>query len=77
MGGYPYGYLPIFTGVFMAIYKCLLSGNTVEFVLPHDIESMKGHSGYIRIDEEEKEKEERVNIPFMAPKKKAGRPKKS
>jgi len=61
----------------MAIYRCKLSGNTVEFVLPHDIESMKGHEGYVRIDQEEKEEEARVNIPFMAPKKKLGRPKKS
>lgn len=62
----------------MALYKCLQSGNIVEFVLPHDIESMKGHSGYVRIDVEEKqESQERVNIPFLAPKAKVGRPRKS
>lgn len=59
----------------MAVFKCLQSGNLVEFVLPHDIESMKGHAGYIRIDAEEKEPEQRVNIPMLPPKKKPGRPK--
>ena len=55
----------------MAIFKCLQSGNTVEFVLPHDIESMKGHAGYVRIDvSEPKESEERVNILITPPKKK-------
>jgi|DEB3_MinimDraft_2_1074329.scaffolds.fasta_scaffold08254_3 hypothetical protein len=37
----------------MAVYRCLQSGNTVEFTLSHDIKSMEGHSGYVRIDEEE------------------------
>lgn len=59
----------------MAVFKCLQSGNLVEFVLPHDIESMKGHAGYVRIDAEEKEQEQRVNIPMLPPKKKPGRPK--
>lgn len=59
----------------MAVFKCLQSGNLVEFVLPHDIESMKGHAGYVRIDTEEKEPEQRVNIPMLPPKKKPGRPK--
>ena len=61
----------------MALYKCLQSGNTVEFVLPHDIESMKGHAGYVRIDEEKQEPQERVNIPFLAHKVKVGRPRKT
>lgn len=61
----------------MAVYKCLQSGNTVEFVLPHDIESMKGHAGYVRIDQEQQDPQERVNIPFLAPKVKVGRPRKT
>jgi len=36
----------------MATFKCLQSGQTVTFENQHDIDSMKGHSGYIRIDEE-------------------------
>jgi hypothetical protein len=60
----------------MAVFKCLQSGNTVEFVLPHDIESMKGHAGYVRIDQEQQDPQERVNIPFLAPKVKVGRPRK-
>ena len=61
----------------MAVFKCLQSGNTVEFVLPHDIESMKGHAGYVRIDQEQQDPQERVNIPFLAPKVKVGRPRKT
>jgi hypothetical protein len=60
----------------MAVFKCLQSGNIVEFVLPHDIESMKGHAGYVRIDQEQQDTQERVNIPFLAPKVKVGRPRK-
>jgi hypothetical protein len=37
----------------MAVFRCLQSGQTVEFILPHDINSMAGHAGYIRIDEPE------------------------
>ena len=61
----------------MALYKCLQSGNTVEFVLPHDIESMKGHARYVRVDQEQQDTQERVNIPFLAPKVKVGRPRKT
>ena len=61
----------------MALFKCLQSGNTVEFVLPHDIESMKGHAGYVRVDQEQQDTQERVNIPFLAPKVKVGRPRKT
>lgn len=57
----------------MATFRCLASGNTVSFTYTHDIESMKGHSGYIRIDEPEKEEEERP-LPMTAPVKKPGRP---
>lgn len=35
----------------MATYKCLQSGNTVTFTEQHDIDSMKGHSGYVLVEE--------------------------
>lgn len=63
----------------MAVYRCLQSGNTVEFILPHDIESMKGHSGYVRIDEEEEEvvNEDRTDTSFTPTNSKPkGRPRK-
>jgi hypothetical protein len=58
----------------MATYRCLASGNTVTFTLPHDIESMKGHSGYVMIDEPEQE--ETRPLPMMPPQqvKRPGRP---
>jgi hypothetical protein len=66
----------------MAVFRCLLSNNTVEFTLPHDIESMKGHSGYVRIDEVENEEdvnEERTDTSFTpnTSKPKMGRPRKA
>ena len=42
----------------MATFKCLQSGQTVTFTQPHDIESMKNHAGYVRIDEEPVENQE-------------------
>lgn len=68
----------------MAVYRCLQSGNTVEFTLPHDIESMKGHSGYERIDVKQEGVNEdvmttRFNPVFQSTsqKGKPGRPRKS
>lgn len=70
----------------MATYKCLASGNLVSFTLDHDIETMKTHSGYVRVDlveEPIEKKEERLptpnrivmgNIPVMT--KRPGRPRK-
>lgn len=63
----------------MATYRCLASGNTVTFTLPHDIESMKGHGGYVRIDDEAQAPEfdpnkQREDTPFTAPPKRVGRP---
>lgn len=58
----------------MATYRCLVSGNTVTFTYTHDIESMKGHAGYIRIDEPEPKEEEDRPLPMTAPVKKPGRP---
>ena len=37
----------------MATFRCLQSGNTVTFTLEHDINSMEGHQGYVKLDEEE------------------------
>ena len=37
----------------MATFKCLASGNLVTFVHQVDIDSMKGHEGYVRVDIEE------------------------
>ena len=64
----------------MATFRCLQSGNTVSFTLQHDIDSMKGHQGYVRIDEQEEvtiESEVRTDTPFMPPVvRRMGRPKK-
>lgn len=51
-----------------ATFKCLTSGNTVTFTEQVDIDSMKGHPEYIRIDTETPKVE-----PVATPKK-AGRP---
>jgi len=56
----------------MATFRCLQSGNTVSFTLQHDIDSMKGHQGYVRIDEQEVPDipdEVRTDTPFMPPRK--------
>lgn len=60
----------------MATFRCLASGNTVTFTYTHDIESMKGHSGYVRIDEPEQKEEHRA-LPMTPPVKKLGRPPKA
>lgn len=36
-------------------FKCLASGQTVTFVHQVDIDSMKGHSGYEEVKEEQQE----------------------
>jgi len=63
----------------MATFRCLQSGNTVSFTYQHDIDSMKGHQGYVRIDEPEVtiESETRTDTAFRAPViKRMGRPRK-
>jgi len=55
----------------MATFKCLQSGTLITFTYQHDIDSMKGHEGYVRVDEVETPVE-----PEPAPVKKMGRPKK-
>ena len=59
----------------MATFKCLTSGQTVTFVYQHDIDSMKGHQGYVRIDEEVV-KEQVQPLELTPPPKKMGRPRK-
>lgn len=60
----------------MATFKCLQSGNTITFTQKHDIDSMEGHAGYVRVDEKPAEPEVRP-LPMIAPPKKMGRPRKS
>ncbi len=61
----------------MATFKCLTSGQTVTFIYQHDIDSMKGHQGYVRIDVAEGQQEETpVAINLTPPAKRMGRPRK-
>lgn len=57
----------------MAKFRCLASGNIVEFTQQVDIDSMEGHDGYEWVNEEE-ELEEEVPVPT---KKRMGRPPKN
>lgn len=41
----------------MATFRCLQSGHTVTFTYQHDIDSMKGHQGYVLVEEEKKQDE--------------------
>jgi len=66
----------------MATFKCLQSGNTVTFTLQHDIDSMKGHQGYVLVDDDGNElpsdfDSEKKHINLIAPAKKLGRPRKA
>jgi hypothetical protein len=36
----------------MAKYKCIASGNVIEFTDQVDIDSMVGHEGYIKLEDE-------------------------
>jgi len=63
----------------MATYRCIQSGNTVTFTLAHDIETMKGHGGYVLVDEQNVEiavEPENKELPLTAPAKRMGRPRK-
>ena len=51
-----------------ATFKCLISGQTVTFTHQVDIDSMKGHPDYERVEDE--------SLVEETPVKKAGRPKK-
>lgn len=35
----------------MVTFRCLQSGNTVTFTLQQDIDSMRGHTGYVRVND--------------------------
>ena len=54
-----------------ATFKCLLSGQTVTFIHQVDIDSMKGHPDYERVEDAPEV------VAEEAPVKKAGRPKKT
>ena len=65
----------------MAIFRCLQTGNTVSFTYQHDIDSMRGHQGYVRVDEPEVtiESETRTDTafaPVIPTIKRMGRPRK-
>jgi len=73
---------PLFFGVFMATFRCLASGNTVTFTLQHDIDSMRGHGGYVLVDEQGEQvlvQEASKELPMTAPTpvKRMGRPRKA
>ena len=54
----------------MATYRCLASGNTVTFTQQHDIDSMRGHGGYILVDEQGEEillQPESKELPMTPP----------
>lgn len=36
----------------MAKFKCILSGNIIEFTQQVDIDSMVGHEGYVKVEDE-------------------------
>ena len=72
---------PISFKGFMATFRCLQTGNTVSFTYQHDIDSMRGHQGYVRVDEPEVtiESETRTDTafaPVMPTIKRMGRPRK-
>lgn len=59
----------------MAKFRCLASGNIVEFTQQVDIDSMEGHAGYEWVDEEDESDEE---VATQEPvKKRMGRPPKN
>ena len=65
----------------MATFRCLQSGNTVTFTLPHDIASMEGHTGYVLLDDEgeafpQEPEAMRDDVAFVPISRKRGRPRK-
>jgi len=63
----------------MAVFRCLQSGQMVTFNQPHDIDSMKGHAGYVRIDESKTLDDNDEHLIVMQPpeaQKRPGRPRK-
>ena len=49
----------------MAIFKCVQTGNTVEFNLEHDIRTMRQHPEYTEVIEEVKQEEKPVKKPVV------------
>jgi len=49
----------------MALFKCLQTGNTVEFNLEWDIIQMKAHPDYEEVVEEVKQEEKPVKKPAV------------
>jgi hypothetical protein len=41
----------------MAKFKCIVSGNVIEFTNQVDIDSMVGHEGYIKLEEKQQQQE--------------------
>jgi hypothetical protein len=62
----------------MATFRCLQSGNTVTFTQAVDIDSMRGHQGYVRLDDAVQVEFEIKPLPMTAPVqfKRMGRPRK-
>ena len=61
----------------MAKFRCLASGNIVEFTQQVDIDSMEGHQGYEWVDEGEEQQQEVSPEPATTTKKRMGRPPKN
>jgi hypothetical protein len=57
----------------MATFRCLQSGTTVTFTQQVDIDSMRGHQGYVRLEEQVEPEIKPLSVPV----KKMGRPRKS
>ena len=61
---------PFYRKKMMATFRCLASGNTVTFTQQHDIDSMRGHGGYVRVDDQGAEvpvEPENKELPMTAP----------
>jgi hypothetical protein len=66
----------------MTTFRCLQSGHLVTFTYQHDIDSMRGHNGYVLVDdkgEDVKVESESKVLPMTAPVqvKRMGRPRKA
>ncbi len=48
----------------MALFKCLRSGNTVEIHQEDDVERMKDHEGYIRLDAPQPKGDDHEEMPL-------------
>jgi hypothetical protein len=64
---------PFYRKKIMATFRCLQSGNTVTFTLQHDIDSMRGHGGYVRVDDVQETLKSEESL-LASPEKRMGRP---